>query len=203
MAFSPRRVHARNSGPFSAYRGMDRDQIITLMPVNHPNPRVRRVGFDLTDPYVEQCWAPILGPSSTLLLRRLPELWRQQDPAQVEASELSRSLGLGAGTGKNSRIASTMDRLVRFGFAQPHGPGRDHLDVYLEVPPLQARHLAKVPQWSRDAHDRLLGAHLEGFEGVSEHQAKIAAATARLDRVQHFSGRPPAASVGSHGALGR
>lgn len=182
---------------------MERDRPITLVPVDHPDLRVRRVGFGLTDPYVEQCWAPILGPSSTLLLRRLPELWRQQDPIQIAASELSRSLGLGAGTGNNSRIASTLDRLVRFGFAQPTGAGHDHLDVYLEVPPLQARHLAKVPQWSRDAHDRLLGAHLEGFEGVSEHQAKIAAATARLDRVQHATGRTPAASFGSNGALGR
>lgn len=181
---------------------MERDQVITLSPVSHPDRRVRQVGFGLTDPYVEQCWLALVGPSSTLLLRRLPELWQEQRPARIEASELSRSIGLGAGVGKTSPLLRTLDRLVHFKFAQP-GASEHELDVYTEVPPLMAHQLGKVPQWTRDAHSRLLDAHLEQFDGLSEHQAKIAAATARLDRVQHGHDRTQSVSATTPRALGR
>jgi hypothetical protein len=181
---------------------MEPDQVITLNPVSHPDRQVRRIGFELTDPYVEQCWAPLIGPSSTMLLRRLPELWSMHEPAEMEAKELSRSIGLGVGMGKNSPLVRTLDRLVRFRFARP-GPSEPGLDVYTEVAPLGAHELAKVPQWSRDAHARLLDAHLEQFNGLSEHQAKIAAATARLDRVQHGHDRAPTASAVIQKSLGR
>ena len=120
----------------------------------------------------------------------------------MEAKELSRSIGLGVGMGKNSPLARTLDRLVRFRFARPSASAVG-LDVYTEVPPLGAHQLAKVPQWSRDAHARLLDAHLEQFNGLSEHQAKIAAATARLDRVQHGNDRAPTASAVIQTSLGR
>ncbi len=181
---------------------MEPHQIITLNPVSHPDRQVRRVGFDLTDPYVEQCWAPLIGPSSTMLLRRLPELWSTQEPAEVEASEFSRSIGLRSSVGKNSPLVRTLDRLVRFKFARP-GASEHELDVFTEVPPLGVHQLAKVPQWSREAHTRLLDAHLEQFDGISEHQAKIAAATARLDRVQHGHDRAPIASAVIQKSLGR
>lgn len=182
---------------------MERDQVITLNPVSHPDRRVRQVGFGLSDPYLEQCWSALVGPSSTLLLRRLPELWEQQKPAQIEASELARTLGLGVGSGKHSPLAHTLDRLVRFRFAQWSGQERDNLDVYLEVPPLMAHQLAKVPQWTRDTHDRLLDAHLEQFSGISEHQAKIDAATARLDRAQFGRDQAPTAAKVVGRSLGR
>ena len=173
---------------------MERDQVITLNPVSHPDRRVRQVGFGLTDPYVEQCWSAVVGPSTTLLLRRLPELWREHQPAQIEASELGRSLGLSPSMAKHSPLAYTLGRLVRFRFARPVGQQRDNLDVFVEVAPLMAHQLAKVPQWTRNAHDRLLDAHLAQFDGVSEHQAKIDAATARLDRAQFGHDQAPTAA---------
>ena len=94
---------------------MERDQVITLNPVSHPDRRVRQVGFGLTDPYVEQCWSAVVGPSTTLLLRRLPELWREHQPAQIEASELGRSLGhadvvqVALGDGDDGRIGFGVD----------------------------------------------------------------------------------------------
>src|SRR3546814_199395 len=39
-----------------AYVSMEPDQALCFTPVSHPDARVQRVGFDLTDPYVEQCW---------------------------------------------------------------------------------------------------------------------------------------------------
>lgn len=102
---------------------MERDQKLWFTPVDHPDPRVRNVGFDLTDSYVEQCWASVIGPSSTLLLRRLPTLWVSEVPAVMGASDLSQSMGLGAGVGERSRFVNTLDRIVRFGLAKPAADG--------------------------------------------------------------------------------
>ena len=43
---------------------MENHDVLTFTPVENPDPRVQRVGFDLTDPYVEQCWGPVVGPSA-------------------------------------------------------------------------------------------------------------------------------------------
>ena len=177
---------------------MERDRTLSFTPVDHPDSRVQRVGFDLTDPYVEQCWSAVVGPSSTLLLRRLPTLWVDRVPAEIDAGELSRSLGLGAGAGPNSRLGSTLDRLARFGLARP-APDGGGLDVYRQVAPLSPRHLARVPQWTSDAHERLFGAHLEQFDDLARHQANVASITARLDRLQHGTGR----SIGDVAQPGR
>lgn len=181
---------------------MERDQILRFTPVDHPDSRVRQVGFDLADPYVEQCWSAVVGPSSTLVLRRMPVLWRHQVPAEIKASELSQSLGLGPGVGDWSRLASTLDRLVQFRLARvaPEGAG---LDVYYQVSPLRPHQLERVPPWTRETHERLFSAHLEQFDDVSRHQANVASITARLDRIQNGTGRPTP-GVAPHGqALGR
>ena len=138
---------------------MERDRILRFTPVDHPDSRVQRVGFDLRDPYVEQCWSAVVGPSSTLLLRRMPTMWLAQVPAEIGASELSQSLGLGVGVGERSRLANTLNRLVQFGLARP-APDGAGLDVYRQVAPLSPRQVSRVPQWIRDTHERLYDAHL-------------------------------------------
>lgn len=186
----------------AAYVGMERDRTLCFTPVDHPDVRVQRIGFDLTDPYVEQCWSAVVGPSSTLLLRRLPALWVARVPAEISASELSQSLGLGAGVGEHSRLVNTVERLARFRLARPapHGAG---LDVFCQVPPLSPRQLARVPEWTRDTHERLFGAHLEQIDHLARHQASVASITARLDRLQHAAGHA-ANGLTPHGhALGR
>jgi hypothetical protein len=133
---------------------------LELLAAQHPDPHVRRLGFDLTHPYVEQCWGALLGPSSVVVLRRLPVLWADQEPAQVPTDELARSLGLGAGTGHNSRLHRTLDRLTRFRLAIWTEPDRA-LGIYTDVPPLDARHLSRVTTSTQQAHDRLLSRHLD------------------------------------------
>lgn len=178
---------------------MERDRTLTFSPIHHPDPQVARIGFDLDDPYVEQCWSAVVGPSAILLLRRMPHLWMEQSPAEISAAELSRSLGLGPSAGPNSRLASTLDRVVRFKLAQV-GAGVDHLEVQVEVAPLHARQLARVPEWTRAAHDRLLAEHIEQLGPNDAHRANVTElATRRL------SDPAPAAhpSTGSREALGR
>ncbi|KAA0235954.1 MAG: hypothetical protein EDR02_02015 [Actinobacteria bacterium] len=181
---------------------MERDRTLRFTPIDHPDARLQRIGFDLSDPYVEQCWSAVVGPSSTLLLRRLPVLWVARVPAEIGASELSRSLGLGVAAGERSRLMSTLQRLVHFGLARPVSDGAG-LDVYHQVAPLSPRQLARLPQWTRDAHERLFGAHLEGIERLASHRANVASITARLDHLQHGARHAANGVSPQHRALGR
>jgi hypothetical protein len=73
---------------------MEPPETLVIRAVPHPNPKVRRVGFTLDDPYVERVWAGIIGPSALLVLWRMPVLWREREPAPVDLRELGQSLGL-------------------------------------------------------------------------------------------------------------
>ena len=165
----------------TAYEGMEEHNALTFAPVEHPNPQVRQVGFDLEHPYVERCWSAVVGPSSTLLLRRVAALWVDDVPARIDAAELSRSLGLGASVSDRSRLVNTLDRLVRFGLAQPARDGAG-LDVHRQVAPLSGRQLDRAPEWTRRAHDALLGTHLDQLATTPTQPLSM---TARLDRLQH------------------
>lgn len=180
---------------------MDTDRSDRLVIHAHPHPdfEVQRVGFPLDHRYVEQCWAPIIGPSSTLLLRRLPWLWRSGTSVTVDVGELGRSLGLGASVGKNTKITRTLQRLVQFRFADPVAPGE--LNVFTEAPPLSERQLDRVPMWTRVLHEQLLSAHL----GELSHPSRSAPLTApspavdqlheRLARLEHRG--PDISAVGA------
>ena len=100
---------------------MEPTEHIAIHAAPHPVPQVQRAGFPLDHPYLDHCWAPVLGPSGTLLLRLLPWLWKQSAPVEIAIVDLSRSLGLGAGTGRNSPARRTIDRLVGFRLASWRG----------------------------------------------------------------------------------
>lgn len=170
---------------------MELDTTLSFTPVDHPDQRVRRFGFELADPYVEQVWSTVLGPSGTLLLRRLPVLWTDSIPLRVEGRDLAGQLGLGRGVAHQSRFARTLDRIMHFGLAasSPDGPG---LDVYLQVAPLTEGRVAHLPAWTRQAHERLLDAHLAqiGAAGVTAPPVtNVSSLTARLDRLQNGAHR--------------
>ena len=140
---------------------MTTPRALEVHPVRHWLAPVRQAGFPLDHPYLEQCWAPVLGPSSVLLLRHCNALWADSAPARVPLAQLGRQLGLGGGTAPSSHIWRTVGRVVDNGFAVHAGPGELH--VYTEVPPVPARLLARTPTWCRAAHDRLLGEHLDAL----------------------------------------
>lgn len=170
-------------------------KVLRFTPVDHPDPRVGRIGFDLQDPYVEQCWSAVIGPSSTLVLRRFPTMWIASVPAEIDASEMARSLGLGESVGDRSRFTGTLDRIVRFGLARPAHDGTG-LDVYRQVAPLSERQLSRLPEWTQAAHDRLIVPHLERLSTTTTQQSTVADVTAMLDRIQHS--RPLAAHAPAH-----
>jgi len=40
---------------------MDNHTVLTLTGVDPPDAPVQQVGFEPSDPYVEQCWSPVIG----------------------------------------------------------------------------------------------------------------------------------------------
>ena len=133
---------------------MDITEHIAIHAAPHPVPQVQRAGFPLDHPYMDHSSAPVLGPTGTLMVRRLPWLWKEAAPVEMPLAELSRSLGLGGNTSRNSPVCRTIERLIGFRFASRRGPGE--LDVYVAVPPLSPRQLDKLPAASRRLHEQLL-----------------------------------------------
>lgn len=140
---------------------------VRLHGVPHPFADVRQAGFPLDHPYIEECWSSALGPSSVLLLRRMPVLWRDSMPAEIELGELAASIGLSRGIGPNSPVHRTIDRLARFRFAERSG-GHD-ITLFTEAPPLPRSLLQRAPQWTRDRHEQLLSRHLDDL--AADHRA--------------------------------
>jgi hypothetical protein len=173
------------------------DTTLELHAQPHPDPQVRRLGFDLTDPYVEQCWSSVLGPTGVALLRRMPVLWAEREPARMPTAELGASLGLVGGAGEHSRFGRTLRRLTDFHLGEWIEPGRA-LAVYTEVAPLTERQLQRLPGWTQATHERLLGAHLDGIAARDSHSARVADITTRLDRLEqpHTTQPTPSQALG-------
>jgi hypothetical protein len=117
-------------------------------------------------------------------------LWREREPAVVDLRELGQSLGLGPSLARSGRTWRTIERLVGFGMA--HWLPGDELGVPTELAPLGGRQLARVPEWSRPVHDRLLGTHLDRLTLAhtdrtldADRFLETARITARLDHLQH------------------
>lgn len=195
------RLPPRERGvPFRAYPGMTDNASITIRATAHPIAHIHRAGFPLDHPYIERCWTPVLGPSSVLLLRRMPDVFRQSPATLVPLDELAGGLGIG-GTGQQSAIRRTLDRVVRFRFGAWTDP--DELDIYTTAPPLNARQLERSDPSTRQAHERLLTEHLDALApGPGHLDALVTAPTgttdlvARLNRLQHPSVVPLDAALG-------
>ncbi|MDZ7734464.1 MAG: hypothetical protein U5R31_16575 [Acidimicrobiia bacterium] len=90
-----------------------------------------------------------------------------------------------------------LGRLCRFGFARwtDHGAA---LGVHAQVPPLSERHLARLPEWTQRAHDRLLGEHLDQLANPQQREPQeeqrrvgVAAIAGRRDALGGIQQRPP------------
>lgn len=72
--------------------------------------------------YVETFWLPILGPSTTLLVRRMAaEFEHSPEGFEMDCIATSRELGLGTKMTRRSPFVRTIDRCVKFNLAQLTG----------------------------------------------------------------------------------
>jgi hypothetical protein len=113
------------------------------------DPLVDAYGHDPRSLYVETFWLPVLGPSTTLLLRRLAGCL-EASPAgtAINVATTSRALGLGERTGRNAPLMRTVARMVDFEMARLSGPSS--IAVRTSLPPLPRRHVARLPEALRD-----------------------------------------------------
>ncbi|HWL44477.1 MAG TPA: hypothetical protein VNQ73_16170 [Ilumatobacter sp.] len=156
---------------------MDDQQQLVLRASQHPNNVIARLGFDLRHRYLEECWAPVIGPASVLLLRRLPDLWRNEEPARLTAGDLGRHLGL-AGSGTEH----TLRRLERFGFARFGQTGE--VEVFTTAGPVHADQLDRLPPASRVEHHRMVA---DQFATALDPDRNSATVSRRLDQLQNRS----------------
>lgn len=116
-----------------------------------PDPVLDTEGFDARSEYVERFWLPILGPTSTWLLRRLYRgLDEHPDGFRLDCEQTSRALGLGGGLGRSSPLARSIDRLVQFNAVR--WLTIDELSVRTRLPWLNQRQLSRVSAVVRQAH---------------------------------------------------
>lgn len=123
----------------------------TLMIVPWDDPVVNAVGFDVRSAYVDLFWLSILGPTSTWLLRHLHRgLLRYPYGYETDVAELAAVVGVGLSHGTASQFGRALQRCEIFGMTRSIP---DALAVRTKVPPLSARHLARLPDPSRELHE--------------------------------------------------
>ncbi|MGZ6928885.1 MAG: hypothetical protein ACXVJF_19455 [Acidimicrobiia bacterium] len=117
-----------------------------------PDPIIDTLGHDPRSEYVERFRLPTLGPTTLLLLRRLATTFdRHPESIELDAVELSGSLGLGARAGTSSPLMRSFERLTMFDLAT--SPTPSVYAVRRSVPPVNRRHLHRLPLRLQREHD--------------------------------------------------
>jgi len=124
-----------------------------------PDPVIDTLGHDPRAPYPETFWLPTLGPTALSLLRLLAYRFdRRPGGFSLDMAETSRCLGLGERDGRNSPIARSLGRLVQFDLAADDGEAA--LAVRRHVPPINRRHVRRLPVSLQGEHDAWVEARL-------------------------------------------
>ncbi len=118
------------------------------------DPIVDTHGHQVHDPYIEMFWLPVLGPTATWLHRRLVSgLSGGHESFDVDMADLARSIGVTHTHGRHNPFARALERCIMFGAAQQIAvqPVRT-VAVRRALPTLPHRHLARLPEQLRIAH---------------------------------------------------
>lgn len=108
-------------------------------------PLIDPYGFDPRSDYVETYWLPVLGPSATLLLRRLGQLGAEHPGGvDIDVHETALSLGLGQGA-RYGNFLRALGRLDHFGMVRGRQDEPGSLGVRYRVSPLPLRHIQRLP----------------------------------------------------------
>lgn len=109
-------------------------------------------GHDPRSAYVETFWLPLLGPSTTLLMRRLAEEFESSAQGfEVDCLTLSREIGLGSRLTRRAPFVRTVERCVKFNLAELQG---DVLHVRRQIPSLSRRQVTKLSARLAQLHEQ-------------------------------------------------
>lgn len=116
--------------------------------------------FPVLHDYFERVYGPMIGPTSTFLARTLARHVNDAGgPVTVCPIELSRELGLRAGKtepiGATARLTKAIKRLHDHRLVEHIDT--DTLGIVMQVPPISARALAKLPEHAQEAHFGFIG----------------------------------------------
>lgn len=116
------------------------------------DPVVDLVGHDLRSTYVERFWLPILGPSTTFLLRRTAALLDEHpDGFDLPLLDTAFALGLGSHGGRHGPFLRAIDRAARFNLVR--SPGPDALAVRRRAPALSRAQVQRLKPMLREEHE--------------------------------------------------
>ena len=165
-----------------------------------PDPVIDTLGYDPRSRYVETFWLPTLGPTAVLLLRHLADRFdRQTGSIELTVSDTSHALGLGQRDGSSSPIVRTLSRLAQFDLACDDGA--DKVAVRRNLPPVNRRHLRRLPAEVQATHaewtDALLGRRPARDRTTQRAPRRVHAARTRRRR------RPRRAGAARHRASTR
>jgi hypothetical protein len=125
------------------------------------DPVVETNGYAIDDPYIEMFWLPILGPTATWLARRLASgLMYQPEGYTCDMSDLAQALGVSYSQGRHNPFARALHRCSMFGVSQYVALEPVYtVSVRTVLPHLPLRHLGRLPQQLRIAHDDWVQPH--------------------------------------------
>jgi hypothetical protein len=114
-------------------------------------PTLTTEGHDPCSAYVETFWLPVVGPTTTVLLRRFGA-WLSAEPCfSIDLSELSKTIGLGEYQGgPTAAVVRALVRMQQFNLARV---AHDQFQVVLPVPGLLDRQVRRLPPRLRSAHE--------------------------------------------------
>ncbi|NLV55081.1 MAG: hypothetical protein GXY13_05670 [Acidimicrobiales bacterium] len=117
------------------------------------DPVVDSLGHAPRSTYVERFWLPVLGPSTTWLVRLIDaRIEAAGGPIELDLTATSAAMGLGRGKGRHSPIVRALHRTRQFGLSRP---GFDAaLAVRRTIPPLTRSQADRLPVALRAEHRR-------------------------------------------------
>ncbi len=119
------------------------------------DPALDEPGYDARSWYVERFWLPVLGPSTTWLLRNVARrLEASPEGFDLVVDDTARELGLGFRSGRNSPLGRSLARCIVFGVAQ-RADSEATVAVRPRLPRLAPRHLHRLPARLQAEHDQL------------------------------------------------
>jgi len=115
------------------------------------DPVVDAVGHDPRSPYVERFWTALLGPSTTLLVRRLAaELDQQPDGFLLDLDETAKAIGLGMRGGAGGPFLRAVARTGQFHISRAAGPAA--IAVRMRLQTLTHHQVDRLPAGLQTEH---------------------------------------------------